>query len=75
MTKKFEIEIESTTYRTYTIEADSASEAQEEAFAQLDEDYMISTAWKEGAKVSSCNPLDGTSNMDNDEFGKYIKGE
>ena len=36
MTKKFEIEIESITYRTYTIEADSASEAQEEAFAQLD---------------------------------------
>ncbi len=75
MNKTFEVEIESTTYRIYEIKASSASEAQEEAFAQLDEDYMISTAWKEGAKVSYCNPLGGTSSMDNDEFGKYIRGE
>ena len=36
---------------------------------------MISTAWKEGASVVSCNPLGGTSHMDNDEFGAYIRGE
>ena len=36
---------------------------------------MISTAWKEGASVVACNPLGGTSHMDNDEFGAYIRGE
>ena len=28
---------------------------------------------KQKLKVISCNPLGGTSDMDNDEFGEYIK--
>lgn len=75
MKKTYEVEMSSTTYRTFEVEADSPEDAQNIAFAQLDEDYMISTAWKEGASVVSCNPLGGTSHMDNDEFGAYIRGE
>ena len=58
MTKKtYEVEMSSTTYRTFEVEADSPEDAQNIAFAQLDEDYMISTAWKEGASVVSCDLL------------------
>ena len=75
MRKIYEVEMSSTTYRTFEVVADSPEDAQNIAFTQLDEDYMISTAWKEGASVVSCNPLGGTSHMDNDEFGAYIRGE
>lgn len=75
MKKTYEVEMSSTTYRTFEVEADSPEDAQNIAFAQLDEDYMISTAWKEGASVVACNPLGGTSHMNDDEFGAYIRGE
>jgi len=73
--KLFEVELASTTYRTFEVEADSPAQAQDIAFSQLDEDYTISRAWKEEAQVVSCNPLGGTSSMNDDEFGAYIKGE
>ena len=43
MRKIYEVEMSSTTYRTFEIVADSPEDAQNIAFAQLDEDYMIST--------------------------------
>lgn len=75
MKKTFEVEISSTTYRTFQVEAESAEEAQELALSEMDGDWEISKAWKQNAEVSFCEPLGGTSSMDNDEFGKYIKGE
>ena len=75
MKKTYEVEMSSTTYRTFEVVADSPEDAQNIAFAQLDADWEISKAWKEGAGVVACNPLGGTSEMDNDEFGAYIRGE
>ena len=75
MNKTFEVEIASTTYRIYEIKAESAEKAQELALSQMDGDWEISKAWKQNAEVSYCEPLGGTSSMDNDEFGKYIRGE
>ena len=75
MNKTFEVEIASTTYRTFQVEAESAEEAQELALSEMDGDWEISKAWKQNAEVSFCEPLGGTSSMDNDEFGKYIRGE
>ena len=75
MKKTFEVEISSTTYRTFQVEAESAEEAQELALSEMDGDWEISKAWKQNAEVSFCEPLGGTSSMDNDEFGKYIRGE
>ena len=75
MKKIFEVEIASTTYRTFQVEAESAEKAQELALSEMDGDWEISKAWKQNAEVSFCEPLGGTSSMDNDEFGKYIRGE
>ena len=75
MKKTYEVEMSSTTYRTFEVEAESPEDAQNIAFAQLDEDYEISKAWKQNAEVVFCEPQGGTSHMDNDEFGAYIRGE
>ena len=75
MKKTYEVEMSSTTYRTFEVEAESPEDAQNIAFAQLDEDYEISKAWKQNAEVVFCEPQGGTSQMDNDEFGAYIRGE
>jgi hypothetical protein len=75
MKKIYEVEMSSTTYRTFEIVADSPEDAQNKAFVQLDSDFEISKAWKEGADIVSCNPLGGTSSMSDDEFGAYIRGE
>lgn len=71
--KVYRIEMESTTYHTWEIEADSAEKAQQIAYAQMDRDVELSHDWKQGAEIISCNPLGGTSDMDDDEFGEYIK--
>ena len=71
--KVYRIEMESTTYHTWEIEADSAEKAQQIAYAQMDRDVELSHDWKQGAEIVSCNPLGGTSDMDDDEFGEYIK--
>jgi len=74
-TKTYEIEIASTTYRTYYIDAESPKEAQTRAFEEVDADWEISKAWKQNAEVVFCEPQGGTSDMSNEEFGKYIRGE
>jgi|DEB0MinimDraft_4_1074332.scaffolds.fasta_scaffold38024_4 hypothetical protein len=75
MKKIYEVEIASTTYRTFEVEADSPEKAQDIAFDEMYEDYEISKAWKQNAEVVFCEPQGGTSHMDNDEFGAYIRGE
>jgi len=74
MNKKiYEIEMESTTYHTWRIEAESPKQAQLIAYAQMDNDEELSHDWKIGAEIVSCNPLGGTSHMNDDEFREYIK--
>ena len=51
-TKKFEVEIMGTTYRTYYITAESKDKAEELALDAVDEDWEISKAWKRNAEVS-----------------------
>jgi hypothetical protein len=52
--KKYKIEIASTTYRTYDIDAESEDVAIEIAFELIDKDQEISRAWKENAELSYC---------------------
>jgi hypothetical protein len=73
--KTYEVEMASTTYRTFEIEADSPEDAQNKAFFELDADWEISKAWRQNAEVVFCEPKGGTSHMDDDEFGAYIRGE
>ena len=74
-TQWYEIEIASTTYRTYQVKAESPDKANEIALAEMDADWEISKAWKQNAEVVFCEPQGGTSHMDDDEFGAYIRGE
>ena len=50
--RKFEIEIASTTCRTYFITAETPEAASEIAISEMDSDWEISQAWKENAEVS-----------------------
>ena len=50
--KTYEIEIASTTYRTYFIDAESQDEAETKAFQEVDADWEISKAWKQNAEVT-----------------------
>jgi len=51
-TKWYQIEISSTTYRTYDIKAESKEKAEELALDAVDEDWEISKAWKQNAEIS-----------------------
>jgi hypothetical protein len=44
--KTFEIEIASTTYRTYFIDSESKDDAVSRAFDEMEADWEISKAWK-----------------------------
>jgi len=50
--KTFEIEIASTTYRTYFIDSESKDDAVSRAFDEVEADWEISKAWKQNAEVS-----------------------
>lgn len=50
--KTFEIEIASTTYRTYFIDSESEDDAVSRAFDEMESDWEISKAWKQNAEVS-----------------------
>lgn len=50
--KTYEIEIASTTYRTYYIDADSQDEAEMRAFQEVDADWEISKAWRQNAEIT-----------------------
>jgi len=50
--KTFEIEIASTTYRTYFIDSESKDDAVSRAFDEMEADWEISKAWKQNAEVA-----------------------
>jgi len=66
--KTFEIEIASTTYRTYFIDAESQDEAEKRAFEELDADWEISKAWKQNAEVSFIEEQEKESKEDSMEL-------
>ena len=81
-TKFYQVEMASTTYRTWEVQAESSKKAQEIALAEMDNDWEISSEWKQGADIESCEPfyidedgvkIIGTSHMTNEEFGEYIR--
>ena len=74
-TQWYEIEVASTTYRTYQVKAESPDKANEIALSEMDADWEISKAWKQNAEVVFCEPKGGTSSMSDDEFGADIRGE
>ena len=49
---KFEVEIMSTTYRTYYITAESQEKAEDMALEEMDADWEISKVWKQNAEIS-----------------------
>ena len=83
-TQWFEVDLSSTTYRTFQVKAESPAKAQEIALSEMYADWEISQSWKDNAEVVSCDPFSydedgnkviGTSHMSDDEFGAYIRGE
>jgi hypothetical protein len=53
--EKYEIEIGSTTYRTYYITAESQEKAEELALREVGIDFEIPQAWAENAEVTCVN--------------------
>ena len=53
-TKKYEVEIMGTTYRTYFIDSESEDKAIEIAFEEMDSDWEIPPIWKASAELSFC---------------------
>jgi len=53
-TKKYEVEIMSTTARTYYITAESEDKAIDIAFDEMDADWEIPSMWKASAELSFC---------------------
>jgi hypothetical protein len=51
-TQWYEIELKSTTYRTYQVKAESQDKAEEIAYAEMDADWEISKAWRRNAETS-----------------------
>jgi len=63
--KTFEIEIASTTYRTYFIDSESKDDAVSRAFDEMESDWEISKAWKRNAEVSFVEEQKKDSELDN----------
>ena len=66
--KRFEIEIASTTYRTYFIDSESKDDAVSRAFDEMESDWEISKAWKQNAEVSFCEEQEKESEEDSMEL-------
>lgn len=66
--KTFEIEIASTTYRTYFIDSESQDDAVSRAFDEMDADWEISKAWKQNAEVSFVEEQEKESEEDSMEL-------
>jgi len=67
--KTFEIEIASTTYRTYFIDSESKDDAVSRAFDEMEADWEISKAWKQNAEVSLVEEKEKESEEDSMELG------
>jgi hypothetical protein len=50
--KTYEVEIASTTYRTYLVDSESENDAVIKAFNEMDADYEVSKAWRQDAEVT-----------------------
>lgn len=66
--KRFEIEIASTTYRTYFIDSSSQDDAVSRAFDEMEADWEISKAWKQNAEVSFVEEQEKESEEDSMEL-------
>ena len=66
--KTFEIEIASTTYRTYFIDAESQDEAETRVFQELDADWEISKAWRQNAEITFIEGREKESEEDSMEL-------
>lgn len=66
--KTFEIEIASTTYRTYFIDAESQDEAETRAFEEVDADWEISKAWRQNAEITHVEEQEKESEEDSMEL-------
>jgi hypothetical protein len=66
--KTFEIEIASTTYRTYFIDSESKDDAVSRAFDEMEADWEISKAWKQNAEVSFAEERQKESEEDSMEL-------
>tara|TARA_B100001093_G_scaffold347651_1_gene332265 strand:- start:14772 stop:14978 length:207 start_codon:yes stop_codon:yes gene_type:complete len=66
--KTFEIEIASTTYRTYFIDSESKDDAVSRAFDEMEADWEISKAWKQNAEVSFTEEREKESEEDSMEL-------
>ena len=66
--KRFEIEIASTTYRTYFIDSESKDDAVSRAFDEMEADWEISKAWKQNAEVSFAEEREEESEEDSMEL-------
>ena len=66
--KTFEIEIASTTYRTYFIDSESEDDAISRAFDEMEADWEISRAWKQNAEVSFAEEKEKQSEEDSMEL-------
>ncbi len=62
--KTFEIEIASTTYRTYFIDSESKDDAVSRAFDEMEADWEISKAWKQNAEVAFVEEQEKDSELD-----------
>ena len=67
--KRFEIEIASTTYRTYFIDSSSQDDAVSRAFDEMEADWEISKAWKQNAEVAFVGEQEKESEEDSMELG------
>ena len=67
-TKKYEVEIMGTTYRTYYITAESQEQAEEMAFKEVDADWEISKAWKQNAELSYSEEMEEENEEDSMEL-------
>ena len=66
--KTYEIEIASTTYRTYFIDAESQDEAETRVFQELDADWEISKAWRQNAEITFIEGREKESEEDSMEL-------
>ena len=65
-TKKYEVEIASTTYRTYFIDSESKDDAVSRAFDEMEADWEISKAWKQNAEVSCIEEVEELPQTDSE---------
>ena len=66
--KTYEIEIASTTYRTYFIDAESQDEAETRVFQEVDADWEISKAWRQNAEITFVEEREKESEEDSMEL-------